>query len=56
MTKREYLSIMRQPEYCGINARANLKAMVSTSGKAIHCKIALRVVDKAIGNFVNCIK
>lgn len=33
MTLREYLEIQRQPEYCGINARAMLKHYGRTGAK-----------------------
>lgn len=56
MTKRQYLALMRQPEYAGINARRILKDMAKPSGKSINRKIALNAIGAAARNFAKALK
>lgn len=56
MTQRQWLKRERRPEYSGINARQSLHAMTIPNTGGIHRKIALRLIDRAVGDVINAIK
>lgn len=56
MTLKGWLKRERQPDRCGINARAYLKQLEIPNFKPIHRKINLRAIDFALNKILAEIK